>query len=67
MYVEGQEPAYCPAEHYHQIITILGKRIKSASNAIKLGDRCQISPNQNTCILASFDPIENLELLVIFF
>ena len=66
MYVEDQEPAYCPAEHYHQIITIFGKRIKSASNAIKLGDRCQISPNQNTCILASFDPIENLELLVIF-
>jgi len=42
MYVEGQEPAYCPAEHYHQIITILGKRIKSASKAIKLDDRCQI-------------------------
>ena len=66
MYMEGQEPAYCLAEHYHQIITILGKCIKSASNAIKLGDRYQISPNQNTYILASFDPIENLKLLVIF-
>jgi len=66
MYVEGQEPAYCPAEHYHQIITILGKRIKSASKAIKLDDRCHSSPNQNTCILTNFDPIENLKLLVIF-
>jgi len=66
MYVEDQEPAYCPAEHYHQIITILGKHIKSTSKAIKLNNRCHSSPNQNTCILTNFDPIENLKLLVIF-
>ena len=39
MCVEGQEPTYCLAEQYHQIITILGKRIKKR---IKIDDRCQI-------------------------